>query len=123
MSPRMLAAYLRLWTAANVLRIAIGLNAGTGLVGSTLDKGALVLPALVLAAGIWPSHCSGGLTCMALALRALTNIAKGAFMSNSQMWATQMDAALLSALGLHVWQRRHSRHWLSTLSTDDERSK
>jgi len=43
-------------------------------------------------------------------------------MSNSQMWATQMDAALLSALGSHVWQRRHSRHWLSTLSTDDERA-
>ena len=34
---RVFSAYLRLWSAANLLRISIGFNAGTGLVGSTLD--------------------------------------------------------------------------------------
>ena len=99
---RVFSAYMLLWTVANILRIHIGLNAGTGLVGSTMDRGALLLPALVLAAGLWPAQCSGVVPFAALLVRAVTNIAKGSFMSNSQMWATQMDAAILVALASHA---------------------
>ena len=114
-----LAAYVRLWSVANLLRIHIGLNAGTGLVGSTLDRGAVVLPLLVLAAAILPSRCSGAMPFIAMLVRALTNIAKGSMMSNSQMWATQMDAALLVAIAIHAASRK-SR--LAPLSVDEERT-
>ena len=101
--PRPLSSYLLLWTVANLLRIHVGFNAGTGLVGSTMDRGALALPLLVLVAGLFPSRWP--LPFAAMATRALTNLAKGSFMSNSQMWATQMDAAVLFALGECVLRR------------------
>ena len=46
--PRPFSSYLLLWTVANLLRIQVGFNTGTGLVGSTMDRGALALPLLVL---------------------------------------------------------------------------
>lgn len=99
---RVLSAYFLLWSCTNLLRLQIGMNVGTGLVGSTLDHGkalnSIMLPLLILAAGIWPARCSGLLPFAAMLMRALTNLAKGSMMSNSQMWATQMDAALMIAL-------------------------
>ena len=122
--PKVLSAYMLLWTCTNLLRISIGFNQGTGLVGSTLDAGSainsIILPALVLLAGVCPSRCAGALPFAALLLRALTNIAKGSMMSNSQMWATQMDAALALALGTRVASRDAS--WRSPLSAEDERA-
>merc|ERR550514_1295378 len=83
---------------ANLLRMQVGYNIGTALAGSTLDRNAILLPLLILAAGIWPARSGGMLPFLALLARALTNLAKGAMMSNSQMWATQMDTALLIAI-------------------------
>ena len=114
--------YMRLWCIVNLLRISIGLNAGTGLVGSTLDKGALFLPLIVLAAGVFPSRCSGAIPFAAMLVRALTNIYKGAFMSNSQMWATQMDAALMLALAMQWFtSARKKSGFVYSLTADDER--
>jgi hypothetical protein len=95
---RPLTAYMHLWSLVNLLRISVAFNAGTGLVGSTLDKGALVLPLLILLAGCFPQRFSGVLPFAALLMRALTNLIKGSLMSNSQLWATQMDAAVLIAM-------------------------
>ena len=112
--PKVLDAYMLLWMCTNLLRISIGFNQGTGLVGSTLDAGSavnsLILPALVLVAGICPSRCAGAFPFVALLMRALTNIAKGSMMSNSQMWATQMDAALALALATRVASRDVEPH-------------
>ena len=113
------AAYLLLWSAANLLRIQVGFNAGTGLVGSTMDRGALLLPLLVLGAGLFPTRGAGALPFAAMLVRALTNLAKGSFMSNSQMWATQMDAAVLCALATCVWRRPASKR-LTPLSPAEE---
>jgi hypothetical protein len=115
------SAYVRLWALVNLLRIHIGMNAGTGLVGSTLDRGALVLPILICAAGMWPRRLAGALPFMAMLVRALTNLAKGSMMSNSQMWATQMDAAVMLALVARLTTRRRSS-LLDVLSAEDERS-
>ena len=99
---RLFSGYLRLWSLTNLLRISIGFNKGTGLVGSTLDAGSVVnsvlLPLLILAAGVLPRHWS--IAAAAMVLRALTNLMKGSMMSNSQMWATQMDGSVLIALAL-----------------------
>ena len=93
MARNLLGAYMLLWSLVNLLRISIGLNQGTGLVGSTLDQGAvlnsLLLPLVIGAAGVWPTFCAGALPVAAMVLRATTNLAKGSFMSNSQMWATR----------------------------------
>ena len=101
--PRPFSSYLLLWTVANLLRIQVGFNTGTGLVGSTMDRGALALPLLVLVAGLVPARWP--VPFAAMAVRALTNLAKGSFMSNSQMWATQMDTAVLLALAACVCRR------------------
>ena len=50
---------------------------------------------IVVAAGLFPARWFGALPFSAMLVRALTNIYKGAFMSNSQMWATQMEMAIL----------------------------
>ena len=118
--PTTFTAYMRLWCITNLLRISIGMNAGTGLVGSTLDRGAIFLPGLVLAAGVLPSRWSGALPAAALTVRALTNLAKGAMMSNSQMWATQMDAALLVALAAQ--RMTSTASWRAPLTATDERA-
>ena len=120
---RVFSAYLRLWSMANLLRISIGFNAGTGLVGSTLDMNALTLvtlPFLIALAGFMPSSYAGTLPFVAMLARALTNLAKGSMMSNSQMWATQMDFAVMIALFSHVLSRRS--FWLKPLSVEEERA-
>ena len=123
---RPFSAYLRLWAIANLLRISIGLNAGTGLVGSTLDANFFslaTLPALVALAGLVPARWSGALPLVALVARAATNAAKGSMMSNSQMWATQMDAALVLSLLRRLGSAaRHGSSWSSPLSAEDERA-
>ena len=124
---RVFSAYLRLWSAANLLRISIGFNAGTGLVGSTLDMNTFslsLLPALVVLAGVMPSSCSGVLPFAAMTVRAATNLMKGSMMSNSQMWATQMDAAIMIAMASHLFAVPSSRSasWRVALSVDDERA-
>ncbi|EOD11968.1 hypothetical protein EMIHUDRAFT_446031, partial [Emiliania huxleyi CCMP1516] len=123
---RPFSAYVRLWAIANLLRISIGLNAGTGLVGSTLDANFFslaTLPALVALAGLVPARWSGALPLVALVARAATNAAKGSMMSNSQMWATQMDAALVLSLLRRLGSAaRHGSSWSSPLSAEDERA-
>ena len=117
--PRPFSSYLLLWTVANLLRIQVGFNTGTGLVGSTMDRGALALPLLVLVAGLVPARWP--VPFAAMAVRALTNLAKGSFMSNSQMWATQMDAAVLLALAACVCRRPAGRaRFLTPLSASEE---
>ena len=90
---RPFTAYLHMWSLCNLLRISVAFNVGTGLVGSTLDRGALLLPVLILFAGLFPARLAGAAPFAALVTRALTNLLKGSMMSNSQLWATQMDAA------------------------------
>ena len=106
---RPLTAYMHLWSLVNLLRISVAFNAGTGLVGSTLDKGALFLPLLILLAGCFPQRFSGVLPFAALLMRALTNLIKGSMMSNSQLWATQMDAAVLIAMTSCILRARLSK--------------
>lgn len=121
---RPFSAYLHLWSLANLLRISVAWNAGTGLVGSTLDKGAVALPILILLSGSCPARWSGALPFAALFVRAATNMVKGSMMSNSQMWATQMDAALLLTLltcARGRWQRHRGAAALAApLTTDEE---
>ena len=93
-----LTTYVRLWAVANLLRIHVGYAASTALRGSQLDRYSVALPAIIVLAALWPTRRAGQLTFVALALRAITNIAKGSHMSNSQLWATQHDLALLLAL-------------------------
>lgn len=121
---RVLSTYVRLWSVANLLRTHVGYSNGTALVGSTLDQQYVFLPLLVLAAGIAPSDCSGMLTVIALCSRAVTNFAKGSFMSNSQVWATQMDLALLFSISRRVWLRcsRRSDSWMLPFSAEDEQT-
>ena len=96
---RPLTIYVRLWAIANLLRIHVGYAASTALRGSQLDRYSVALPLIIVLAALWPTRRAGQLTFVALALRAITNIAKGSHMSNSQLWATQHDLALLLALG------------------------
>ena len=63
-----------------------------------LAEGVVVANRGQAVAALWPTRRAGQLTFVALALRAITNIAKGSHMSNSQLWATQHDLALLLAL-------------------------
>ena len=91
------SAYITLWSIANLLRIHVGYASGTALAGSVLDRSAVVLPILVFLAALMPTRSSGVIPICAMLMRAATNIPKGAHMSNSQIWATQHDLALLLA--------------------------
>ena len=116
-SARHLTIYVRLWAVANLLRIHVGYAASTALRGSQLDRYSVVLPLIIVLAALWPTRRAGQLTFVALALRAITNIAKGSHMSNSQLWATQHDLALLLALAAAALRKGS----LETLTAADER--
>ena len=114
---RPLTIYVRLWAVANLLRIHVGYAASTALRGSQLDRYSVALPAIIVLAALWPTRRAGQLTFVALALRAITNIAKGSHMSNSQLWATQHDLALLLALAAAALRKGS----LEKLTAADER--
>ena len=114
---RPLTIYVRLWAVANLLRIHVGYAASTALRGSQLDRYSVALPLIIILAALWPTRRAGQLTFVALALRAITNIAKGSHMSNSQLWATQHDVALLLALAAAALRKGS----LETLTAADER--
>ena len=104
---RELSEYMRLWAAANILRVVSGFAPGTALVGASMDWSAatrlpfqpvFALIALFAAAGAFPHKCAGVLPGAALLARAASNLRKGSYAANSQIWATQMDTALLLAL-------------------------
>ena len=116
-SARPLTIYVRLWAIANLLRIHVGYAASTALRGSQLDRYSVALPLIIVSAALWPTRRAGQLTFVALALRAITNIAKGSHMSNSQLWATQHDLALLLALAAAALRKGS----LETLTAADER--
>ena len=109
---KQLTAYLRLWAAANILRILSGFVAGTALKDTVQSQPTTLLLTLLFLALLSPGRPAVAVS--ALALRVATNVAKGPWMGNSQLWGVFTDVALLAAL------LPEATRWFAPLSTDAE---
>ena len=109
---KQLTTYLRLWAAANILRILSGFVAGTALKDTVQSQPTTLLLTLLFLALLSPGRPAVAVS--ALALRVATNVAKGPWMGNSQLWGVFTDVALLAAL------LPEATRWFAPLSTDAE---
>lgn len=89
MEQREWKVYIRLWCVANILRILSGLNPHTALKDTVSAEPKLFLLAMIVLTLIFPRIWK-----VTVAMRIVTNLAKGPWMGNSQLWATMMDISL-----------------------------
>ena len=114
-STLVLTAYLRLWSVANILRILSGFVAGTALKDTVQAQPVHLLLGLLVGTLLRPVP---PLALGALAVRVATNLSKGPWMGNSQLWATFTDVALLIALCRACARRRSA----GALDVSEERA-
>ena len=111
----LLAPYVRLWCVSNALRIASGTSAATALGDALAGQPTAVLLGLLTLLGLFPT--SPPLLATTLLARAVSNLAKGAALGNSQTWGTLTDLSLLGALCETLALRGR---WLPPLSAEEE---
>ena len=100
---------------SNALRIASGTSAATALGDALAGQPTAVLLGLLTLLGLFPT--SPPLLATTLIARAVSNLAKGAALGNSQTWGTLTDLSLLGALYETLALRGR---WLPPLSAEEE---